>query len=170
MVAVARSMTFEACYRVHRAHVFRLSLRYAGGRRSWAEDLTHDVFVKLLEHFPRLTAHDDLGGWLYRVTAHLAISRIRREQTLVGKVRHLLAGEEAVDPSLDDHVDATAALAVLRRLPARERVALCMKVLDGKTQREIAESLSISEGYASKLVARAWERVRGSGWEPDDQA
>ena len=170
MVAVARSMTFEACYRVHRPRVYRLSLRYAGGRKSWAEDLTHDVFVKLLEHFPRLTAHDDLGGWLYRVTAHLAISRIRREQTIVGKVWHLVAGEEAIDPSLDERVDATAVLSLLRRLPARERVALCMKVLDGKSQREIAESLSISEGYASKLVARAWKRVRGSGWETDEQA
>jgi len=44
-----------------------------------------------------------------------------------------------------------------------------MKLLDGKSQREIAETLSVTEGYVSKIFARGWERIRAAGWEGDDE-
>jgi RNA polymerase sigma factor (sigma-70 family) len=138
-----------------------------------AEDLTHDVFVKLLEHLPRLAEGDDLGGWLYRVTANLAISRLRREQSLLGRLHRLWSDEPTPSAeSLFEQQEAAAdALAMLHDLPARERMVVCMKLLDGQSQREIAATLSLSEGYVSKLLARGYERIRAGGWEVgDDQA
>jgi RNA polymerase sigma-70 factor (ECF subfamily) len=61
--------------------------------------------------------------------------------------------------------EAAEALAFLRSLPPNERVVLCMKVLDGCSQREIAQALSLSEGYVSKLAKRALDRARARGWE-----
>lgn len=166
-----RPLTFEDCYQRHRNDVYRWGLRYGGGRKGWAEDLTHDVFVKLLEHFQRLADVDDLGGWLYTITARLAISRIRREQSWFGKL-HRAAPEHqhelGADDLLERHEAASAAVAVMRTLPAQERVVLYMKLLDGASQKRIAEALSISEGYVSKLLARAWARIRVAGWEGDD--
>ena len=45
-----------------------------------------------------------------------------------------------------------------------------MKLLDGKSGKEIADTLVMSEGYVSKLLARAWQRLRKAGWEVDDAA
>jgi len=75
------STSFEACYRQHWARVYRWSLRYGSGNASWAEDLAHDVFVKLLERLPSLDNPDDVGGWLRRTTANLAIDRLRRQRS-----------------------------------------------------------------------------------------
>jgi len=44
-----------------------------------------------------------------------------------------------------------------------------MMVLDGKMQREIADDLGFSEGYVSKLIAKAWHRIKEDGWEGDDE-
>ena len=55
----------------------------------------------------------------------------------------------------------------LKKLPAKERVVVCMKYLDGRSQQEIAKTLGFSKGYVSKLVARALDRIRASGWEVD---
>jgi RNA polymerase sigma factor (sigma-70 family) len=160
---------FEASYRTHREDIYRLCMRYGGGRPAWAEDVVHDVFMKLLEHLPELEDPEHVGGWLYRVAANLSVSRLRREQSWVGKLRVLLAGDDERDRPADEvfeeHETAAAAMETLRTLPARERVVLCMKVLDGRSQKEIAEALELSEGYVSKLCARAWERVRGAGWD-----
>ncbi len=162
---------FEAAYAAHRQDVYRWASRFAAGRSGWAEDLAHDVFVKLLEHLPRLDASMDLGGWLYRVTANLALTRLRRDRSLAGRVAHFFTEEEdagAVEPpdaGLELREDAAAALAALRGLPPREAVVLTMKVVDGRSQKEIAEALEMSEGYVSKLVARGWERLRAAGWE-----
>ncbi len=166
-------MTFEDCYQAHRRRVYQWALRYGGGKASWAEDLTQDVFLRLLEHFPRLDGHHDLGGWLYRVTANLALTRLRTERSWVGRLRRLLGAEEAdavegpPDLALVREEEAGEVLATLQSLPGQERVVLCMKVLEGKTQKEIAQVLSLSEGYVSKLLTRAWAHVSEAGWEVD---
>jgi RNA polymerase sigma factor (sigma-70 family) len=167
-------LTFTACYEAHRDSVYHLGLRYGGGDRSFAEDLTHDVFVRLLEHLPELNETHDLGGWLYRVAANLALSRRRRARSIVRRFLpdygRLVAGEEPAPQLLFEQREAAAlAVTALGALPARERVVLCMKVLDGKSQREIAGLLSLTEGYVSKVYARAWARLRAAGWESDDE-
>jgi RNA polymerase sigma-70 factor, ECF subfamily len=163
-------LTFAACYEAHRDRVYHLGLRYGGGDRSFAEDLTHDVFVRLLEHLPELSETHDLGAWLYRVTANLALSRRRRARSIVRRflpTYSRLVPHEEPPPHLllEQREAAAAAVTALGALPARERVVLCMKVLDGKSQREIAGLLSLTEGYVSKIYARAWARLRAAGWE-----
>ena len=165
---------FEATYEASRGDVYRWSLRFSGGRSGWAEDITHDVFLRLFEHLPRLDDTQDLGGWLYRVTANLALSRLRRDRSLAARVGRFFTeesedqAEDGPDAGLALKEDAKAALAALRALPPRESVVLTMKVIDGKSQREIADALGMSEGYVSKLVTRGWQLIREAGWEVAD--
>lgn len=155
------------CYAKYRGEVYFTCLRYSGGRRAWAEDLTHDVFLKLFEHLSGFSARDNIGGWLFRVSANLCLSRLRREQSFL----HCLARGDFSPPVPDaqdvveDHEEAKAALATLGSLPAAELVPLCMKIFDGMTQHDIAATLGFSEGYVSKLLTRAWAKIRAAGWE-----
>ena len=167
-------LSFTACYEAHKRRVFHLALRFAGGNSTFAEDVTHDVFVKLLEHLPHLDQQDDLGGWLYRVTANLSLTRLRRSRSVL--YRFLPAyraaardSEPPADELLEQRETAAAAMATLGSLPPKQRVVLAMKVLDGRSQRDIAEALGMSEGYVSKLLARAWAKVRAAGWEGSDE-
>jgi RNA polymerase sigma factor (sigma-70 family) len=160
---------FDSCYRKNWTRVFRWALRYAGGDPGWAEDLAHDVFLTLLERFDDLERHDDLGGWLYRATANLAISRLRRDRSWVARISSAWrALQDDAAPSAEIIVvrreEAARALASLQKLPPVERVVLTMKLLDGKSQRDIAETLALSEGYVSKLLRRGLDRVRADGW------
>jgi RNA polymerase sigma-70 factor (ECF subfamily) len=119
---------------------------------------------------------DDVGGWLYRVAANLAVSRLRRERLFSSRIlRGWRAEQDEVlwpdDAVLAPGKLATEALSMLRRLPSRERVVVCMKLLDDKPQKEIAAILSLSEGYVSKLYQRACRRLAAAGWEaPHDEA
>lgn len=164
--------TLEACYVAHRAVVFHRCLRYGAGNVAFAEEVTQDVFVRLIEHLPHLRDADDLGGWLHRVAANLAISRLRRERSLLGKLQALWSTSPHVDESALGLAlrkqRADRVLDTLRLLPPRERVAICMKVLDGMSQREIAHALELSEGYVSKMIQRAMRRIADAGWEIDD--
>ena len=169
-------LAFEACFRANRDRVYRLGLRYGRGRVSWAEDLTQDVFMKLYQELPRLSAHEDLGGWLYRVATNAALSRLRREKSLLGRMDRLFASaeDEVSESSADARVEMTEsareAQALLDGLPPKERVVLGMKVLDGMAQKDIAVALGMSEGYVSKLLTRAWDKVRAAGWEVSGEA
>lgn len=161
--------TFEACFKAHRHRVFRLGLRYGRGQESWAEDLTQDVFMRLFEVLPTLDGQDDLGGWIYRVATNAALTRLRREKSVMSRMQKLFGSDDADTGSSADarlllSEEARAAQAMLEALPPKERVVLSMKVLDGMAQRDIAQALGMSEGYVSKLLARAWEKVHAAGW------
>src|SRR2546430_1743979 len=118
-------------YQEHRHKVFRWALRYGGGDVGWAEDLTHDVFVKAIEHLDELSEPHDLGGWLYRVTANLAMRRLRREGSLLRRVLRLYgAGREESSGSphrlFEGRELAAKTMEALGALPARERIAAGM--------------------------------------------
>ena len=154
----------------HRHEVFHWALRFGAGDRAWAEDLTHDVFLKLHAHLSSLEARADLGGWLYTVTARLALTRRRDERGFVERVAMFFKPQRAapLDEQVGARVAARSALEVLSALPDRERIVLCMELLDGLKQRDIAKALKLSEGYVSKLLKRGRDRVRIAGWEVGD--
>jgi RNA polymerase sigma-70 factor (ECF subfamily) len=162
--------TFTACYAEHHRRIYQVCLRYSSGDHGFAEDVTHDTFIKLLEHLPQLQDHDDLGAWLYRVATNLALSRLRRRRVLGAWMRRqepvpLADADPTPELAAEQREAAQRALRTLAALPPRERIVICMKLLDGKSQVEIAETLSLSEGYVSKLLARAWTRIREAGWD-----
>lgn len=167
--AASAVLSLEACYAEHQAKVFHLGLRYGGGDAAWAEDLTHDVFLRFAEKQSELERLDDVGGWIYRVACNLAISRLRREKSFWGRASRLIRADAdqsapGADTVLEERELADRALSALNSLPAKERVVLSMKLLDDKTQTQIASTLSMSEGYVSKLVARALKRLQQQGW------
>lgn len=165
---------FEQCYLAHRDHVYRLGLRYGGNRTAFAEDLTHDVFLKLWTSGQKLDDIENVRAWLHTAAANLAVSRLRSEKSLFGRLsRWFMRGTgrtEERSPQLMLELQETAALATraLASLPPRQRVAVCMKVLDGATQEEIAKALAISEASVSRLLSRARKRIEAIKAEVGD--
>ena len=86
---------FTLAYQRHSQRVLRLCLRYGGGSVAWAEDLTQDVFARLLKHLPSLSETDDVEGWLVTVTGRLCLKRLQRESTIFGRVLLRLQGGSA---------------------------------------------------------------------------
>jgi RNA polymerase sigma-70 factor (ECF subfamily) len=167
----ARLSTVEALFRRHHPRVYRLALRYAGGDAGFAEDVTQDVFITLLERVDELQTLDALEGWLYRVTCNCCLQRLRRRR-MIDRLRGLipgLGGSAAPDPEarLSTQRELERVWSTIESLDPRERVVLCMHHLDGKQQHEIAEILGLSRGYVCKLLHRAQARVREKGWDFD---
>jgi RNA polymerase sigma-70 factor, ECF subfamily len=157
----------EVLYERHKEQVFRLALRYGGGRRAWAEDVTHDVFVALLGSIDRLDRDDELGGWFYRVTTRRCLQRLERERSRVRALVEWLAGATIREPDRPEAVvsarrDLDEITEAFDRLAPKERLAFAMYHLDGKDQGEIAQILGHSKGYVSKLIARAARAIEAS--------
>lgn len=164
----AAPASFEVAYRQFRVRVLGWALRFCAGRGDLAEDVAHDTFLKLHRHFEALEV-DDLGAWLYRVTANEAVSRLRRERSFGAKLARLFSGADDVSPAADHDFERKEETRLVERalgaLPDKERVVVCMWALDGLAQKDIARTLALSEGYVSKLLTRAQDRLRARGWE-----
>lgn len=169
----ARPVSFDTLYEEHAEDVFFWAMRYAAGRSGWAEDVTHDVFLKAWEHRAWLR-EEDVRGWLFRVTQNVAFSALRHENTFRRRLSALLFAsqrtetEATPEAALERQEAVRNATAALDRLPGQERVVMGLKLLDDLSQREIAQLLSLSEGYVSKLISRAQGRLSAWGWKVDD--
>lgn len=163
--------SFESLYQRHRHQVFRWCLRYGGGSSVWAEDVTHDVFMKLLEQLPRLQDPSEIGGWLYRVTAHLSLKRLSRDRSLAERLVRSVQPpppSASADQLVERSQDTAEAVKAIGALPAGECVVMLMMLVDGASQAEVAQALSMSKGNVSKIVARARKRLADAGWEGVD--
>lgn len=170
----AKSVRVAELYREHRDQVYRLALRYGRGDRTWAEDITQDVFVSLCKVIDRLDDDEALKGWFYRVATNRCLSRLRRETVANAPAVRWLLGR-SIRPSADPEAQATERRdlkrvdAVLETLPPKQRIAFCMYRLDGKEQQEIGEILGFSKSYVCKLIKRAEAKIRAEGWEVGDE-
>ncbi|MCC7070496.1 MAG: sigma-70 family RNA polymerase sigma factor [Deltaproteobacteria bacterium] len=168
--AASRGTTIAALYERHKDRLFQVALRVGGGRRSFAEDVVHDVFVSLLKRYDDLADTDDLGGWLYRVAMNAALTRLRREAVRANPMVRFFLGDlqpELPSPDVRARLDEgkREALAALAALPPRERVAFCMVQLDEAPLAHVASVLGCSVSYACKLAKRAEAALVRAGYQ-----
>jgi RNA polymerase sigma-70 factor (ECF subfamily) len=60
---------FAALYETHSQAVYYLALRYLGDPQK-AEDITHDVFLKVYKKFNEFRGESSVRTWLYRITVN----------------------------------------------------------------------------------------------------
>ena len=159
-------MDFDELYNNHAQMVFATCMTYSRGRRSWAEDATHDVFIKAFERIDQLDPEKDPGPWLYRIAVNHCLSKLRREGSIWERVRkgfiqitNTDANAHTPEKKLQNEETIRKLFRILDELPPMERTAFVMRYLDDKTPKEICEILDISKGYCSKLLSRARKRL-----------
>ena len=119
-----------------------------------AEDVLHDVFVGLPEAMRKYDERGKLGAWLKQVTARVALSVLRHEETAA---RHDRAGATVIDR--DPHTTMTLDAAVAS-LPVSLRTVLVLKEIEGFSHAEIAGMLGISKGASEVRLHRALVALR----------
>ncbi len=126
-----------------------------------AEDILQEAFLRLVAEMRAGTPPDNAHAWLYRVASNLAISRGRRDQTMIRHLPELVRSRHAPSPEqrvLQAERDDALRLA-LASLPIESRIALVL-TSSGFSAREIGVVLGKNEGAVRMLVSRGRLRVR----------
>jgi RNA polymerase sigma-70 factor (ECF subfamily) len=122
------------------------------------EDLINDVFVKLLLGIKRVKDGASLRAWVLSVTVNTVRSELRKRAVR----RRFSFGGEAPEPLGSDDHDArdllSRAFAVLERLPVKERIAFCLRYVDGHHLVEVAELCDCSLATAKRRIRSAEQR------------
>ena len=140
------------------AGLYRLAYRLTGCRED-AEDVVHDVFVGLPEALGRYEERGRLGAWLRRVTARVALMRLRRNNQR--REVELEDADGVAAPTPHDRTSEHATLqAAVDALPVAQRSVLVLKEMEGYSHAEIADMLSITPVTSRVRLLRALRRVR----------
>ena len=127
-----------------------------------AEDVTQGAFMALAQNAKQLTNRPVLAGWLHRTAQNLAANAVRaevrrrvREQKSAAMNDQFSNETDATWDHIAPHLDAA-----LDELSETDRDVLLFRYFQGKSAREIAQTLGLSDEAAQKRVNRAVERLR----------
>lgn len=159
LVRAGDAAAFDAIVARYQAQLLAFARQLLAGAHHDAEEAVQDAFVRGLGALRR----DDrrpiaLKPWLYAITRNACLDRLRKPVRTVA-----LAPLEPVLRDRGDDPHARLArreqLKVLvggmQELPARQRAALVMHELEGRSHEEMAAGLGVSVGASKALVSRA---------------
>lgn len=149
--------SFERLYESYANDVLRVSYFYLGDRQR-AEDVTQDVFIRLMTNQPQLEPGKE-KAWLLKV----ALNRCRdlwRDNWL----RRVVLGPPTFElfPAPDEIgqlTDNQALMEAVNRLPADFKEVVLLYYYQSFGIAEIAEMLGLPEGTISSRLSRARKKL-----------
>ena len=156
---------YAELYDSHYDAVYRYCY-YRVGDAELAQDLTAEVFVRMVEKLHRFKVRGrPLLAWLYTIARNLTADLYREK----GKVAHLAldeasalaAGDESdLAQAVDRSLRADCLAAALDHLTEDQRRVILLKFMEGRSNGQVARILNKSEGAVKSLQHRALSALR----------
>lgn len=160
--------TFDQIYREHRRSVFHTALRITKDPIA-ADDVTHDVFVRLWRRPGRFdSTRGDLGPYL-RLMARSRALDLWRERQAAGRAHdRLVAVVDTESPVVEDdplsQAVASDRAATVRRalevLPDSQREAVVLAYWGGLTAEEISRRVDVPLGTVKSRIRLGLAKLR----------
>ncbi|WP_245725347.1 RNA polymerase sigma factor [Paenimyroides marinum] len=134
-----------------------------------AQDLTHDIFIKIYVSLNTFKGKSKLSTWIYSIVYHFCINYINKK-----KAQKIVFYEipDDVNPDkesfdliddIDDQdlfeINYEKLQEILQKISDKDRIILLMKYQDDLTIKEISELLGLKESTIKMRLLRAKKRV-----------
>jgi RNA polymerase sigma-70 factor (ECF subfamily) len=149
---------FEAIYDRHAEGVARALASFAGPDRDLLDDLTQDVFFRVVDGLDSYTPRRPFAHWLYTVALNTGRNHIRRASKVIPvdpQDFDSRADDRDPIPTLEDELIGTTLIRLVGRLPDRLREVVSLRIASSFTYDEIAEMLGIPAGTARSRMHNA---------------
>jgi RNA polymerase sigma-70 factor (ECF subfamily) len=153
---------FEFIVKKYQNRVANLIFKIIGDS-SIVEDLTQEVFLRVIESLREYKFGSALYTWIYRITVNICIDEIRkRQRSRAYSLSDVLSQNPRVEPSYSP-VEKTVEQRELReliekaisKLPVEYKTVIILREFEDLPYEEIAKILKISVGTVKSRIFRA---------------
>jgi RNA polymerase sigma-70 factor (ECF subfamily) len=121
-----------------------------------SEEIAQDAFVRLLEHWGKVSRYDRPGAWVRRVAMRLAVKAAKRESRRGQVERSTLPPTEQPEPPM---ARDPALVAAVRELSPKQRAAVVLHYLEDRPVQEVSEMMGCSTATVNVHLHRARKRL-----------
>ena len=151
--------------------MYRLALRITLNSQE-AEDVVQDVIIKVWRQSQSSTGVqiENMAAYLLRLTRNLSIDRQRMKANQTESLDAMMSGEDGEHLVSTDAAQAERRAFVAERLslvrkvmqglPEKQRTAMQLRDFEGKTYKEIAAIMEITEEQVKVNIFRARQAVK----------
>ncbi|WP_143307147.1 RNA polymerase sigma factor [Chitinophaga vietnamensis] len=129
-----------------------------------AAEVLQEVFLKVWMIRETLTDIDNPGGWLYRLSANYCLSVLRKHAKERYRQEGILEEDIKDQHDLSEGFDAKELQGLVKeaieQLPASRREVFLLSMQEGKSRKEIAGQLDISEHTVKNQLLSARKFIR----------
>jgi RNA polymerase sigma factor (sigma-70 family) len=154
---------FEALYDRHAANVARALASFAGPDRDLLDDLTQDVFLRVVGGLATYTPSRPFAHWLYTIALNVGRNHVRRASRIVPmNPAELESMRDTGSPAADgsEAIATTTLMRLVATLPLALREVVSLRVGSDMSYREIGGLLGIPEGTARRRMHNALQQLR----------
>ncbi|HEY1358833.1 MAG TPA: sigma-70 family RNA polymerase sigma factor [Thermoleophilaceae bacterium] len=158
LVRAGSEPAFEAIVARYRDALLRYCKRILPETR--AEDAVQQTFVSAFAALHRDDAHIDLRPWLYRIAHNTSLNALRDRGLGHAELDDQIDGVERPDQAAERRQGLREVLSAVQALPERQRDAMVLRELEGRSYDEIAGTLGVTGGAVRQLLNRARTTLR----------
>lgn len=156
-------------YQTYFPRLYRYILARTGNTYD-AEDLTEEVFMRVLEAIKRFQHRNaPFSAWLFRI-AHNAVISQRRKETARGRSSQLNDGMpvDSAGPEelVERRVVLTEVMQAAKNLPDAQRQVISLRFAAGLTVAETARAMGKGEGNVKVIQHKAIAKLREMMGQP----
>ena len=150
-------------------------LRYCARLLPWgrAEDVVQQAFLNAYAGLHRDDRRIELRPWLYRIAHNAALNALRENGWSHDRLESALAGTDTTHDAVERRAHLEIVLTAVQMLPERQRDAVILRELEGRSYAQIAVELDATGGAVRQLLNRARHTLRAR-WQlqpdPDHRA
>ena len=166
LVRAGYEPAFEAIVDRYRRPLLRYARRLLPAER--AEDVVQLAFVNAYEAIRRDSRELDLRPWLYRIAHNAALNALRDRGLHHAELADDWDGVERPEQAVERREGLRDVVDAVQALPERQRDAIVLRELEGRSYEEIAGTLGVTDGAVRQLLNRARTTLRrgGHGGDP----
>src|SRR5215204_4505682 len=133
-----------------------------------ADDLVQDTLIRALANVHLWEAGTNLRAWLVTIMRNQFLSNVDRHRR-AAVAREDLQTEASTSANAELRLTLRDVERALQRLPAKQRSAILLAGIDGKSYTEVAEEMGLSADAVRCHLARARDNLRAAVYHLDER-
>ena len=157
---------FSELVRMYQSKVFSMALNFTRDRET-ADDLSQEIFLKAYLALPKFRFGSKFGTWLYRVALNHVRDFLRKKGRIkelsleeIGEISVSDGGIEKREKEREEERMKRLLHAHVETLPAKYRIVLTLRDIQGLPYDEISRVLKVSPGTVDSRLHRARKMLR----------
>lgn len=167
------SMAFEQLVFRHDRKVLSLAAQYVSSAED-AKDIYQEVFIRVYRGLKKFQFRSEFATWLHRITVNVCLTHRSRQKHKERQVSlpedadsddphgafQLQSEDSAADQQAQDSEISDRVQLALDTLSPKQRMVFTLRHYEGLKMKEIAETMSCTEGTVKRYLFSATRKMR----------
>lgn len=143
--------------------LYRLALRITQNNED-AEDIVQDTLLKIWKRRASWDTIESMESYSMTICRNLSLDVLRKKEHTTAPLSTVMDHESGIQVAPDDNIIQRDKIQLVQnainRLPEKQRTTMQLRDFEGKSYKEIAEILNISEAQVKVNIFRARQTIK----------